>query len=202
MGKTKAAVKKVPAVKKDVKPEVKKDAKEEVKATVRLKEPFMSLKPGVYEVEAFTGDGNPIVKTANGPVTVALDLVDVIPLKGTKAAALPIVEGKKKQLEMKDPHADADFYVDPSGQMTINKIDTPMGKLAQRIIRADIEINKITSECDRQIEKIMRERSEDEEVMMSEMKKLGSKKITVLGKVIVYKLGKPTHDCLEIKDQK
>lgn len=184
MGKTKAAVKKVPAVKSDVKPEAKKDTKETVKATVRLKEAFMSLNKGVYEVEAYTGDGNPILKTDKGPVTVALDLVDVVPVKGKKVAPAPVVKGQMEIPQDKKP-----YYIDSNGQMTIKNIDAPWGLQAQECIKAE----KAIEVAQQNFNKLMSK-------MMADMKKDKLNKIKVLGRVFVYMPPKQSEEKLVIKD--
>lgn len=71
---------------------------------------------------------------------------------------------------------DQDFYLDPYGQLTINKIDSPIGLQCQDLIRAEMEIEKAQARFDGLVE-----------ALMKVMQERGLSKIAVLGKTIIYK---------------
>ena len=75
------------------------------------------------------------------------------------------VDEKQQQFGSPD-----DFYLDPYGQMTINKIDSPIGLLCQDVIRAEMEVAKAQEALEAMVKSFMKM-----------MKDKGLKKITVLG---------------------
>lgn len=84
---------------------------------------------------------------------------------------------------------DAPYYMDPHGQMTINKIDSPLGKLAQKLISAEMAVENAKEV----FEDVCTE-------MMKEMQTDRIKKIKVLGRSIVYQDAKMTEPKIIIKD--
>ena len=110
----------------------------------------------------------------------------------TAEAPKKMKSAEKQQNFVKEEQDKMDFYVDPYGQMTINRIDTPLGKLAQRIIQAKIDIRRLEEQM-----------VEDEDVLMKEMKNMKPKavsKIKVLGHQLVYQEARTTAAKLIIKD--
>lgn len=158
----------------------------ETGAIVLLTQKHENVEPGKYTVEGYNAEGNPILKTESGRIDVPLELIEVIK-PGKKGKVSNKAHKDKQQTFIKDD--DKDFYIDPYGQMTINKIDTPLGKLAQRIIQGSLDIRRIEVQM-----------TEDEDVMMKEMKKQKVTKITVLGHRIDYQEAKTTNPKLIIKD--
>jgi acetate kinase len=83
-----------------------------------------------------------------------------------------------------------DFYIDPYGQMTINKIDSPIGLKCQELITAEMKVNdakEAFENCANEFMKVMQEH--------------GLKKITVLGKKVVYQEPKLSEAKVVIKGQ-
>jgi len=83
-----------------------------------------------------------------------------------------------------------DFYIDPYGQMTINRIDSPIGLKCQVLIAA--EMNVVSAK-----EKFEACAND----FMEAMQEHGLKKITVLGKKIVYQEPKLSEAKVVIKGQ-
>ena len=81
-----------------------------------------------------------------------------------------------------------DFYIDPYGQMTINKIDSPIGLKCQELIAAEMKVEEAKEELDFCCNTFMK--------MMQEY---GLKKITVLGKKVIYQEPKLSEAKLVIK---
>lgn len=165
-------------------------------AMVRLTVQHLVLTPGEYEVDGFNASGDPILKSEKGLVNVPLEKIEVIKSaskdKKSKPADKSTVEPAKKQPTLQQTFIkddDKPFYIDPYGQMTINKIDTPLGKLAQRIIQAELDMRRLEEQM-----------TEDEDVMMKEMKKDKVNKIRVLGHTIIYQPSRTTNEKLIIKD--
>jgi hypothetical protein len=153
-------------------------------AIVNLIQKHDGLEPGRYEVAGYNASGDPILKTDKGCVNVPLEKVEIV----KPAAGSAVKPAKDAQQTFIKPD-DRDFYIDPYGQMTINKIDTPLGKLAQRIIQGQLDTRRIEEQM-----------TEDEDVMMKEMKKQKVQKIKVLGHQLVYQEAKTACAKLVIKD--
>jgi len=173
------------------------------KGTVRLTKAHLGLIPGMYDSDGVNLAGDVIlIDAVRGRINVPLDKIEIVkPAKSeTKSASRETkqpksetpVPAKGKPSEKQDSfikNDDKPFYIDPYGQMTINKIDTPIGKLAQRIIQAQLDIRRLEEQM-----------TEDEDVMMKEMKTQKVTKITVLGHRLVYQEAKTTAAKLIVKD--
>lgn len=83
-----------------------------------------------------------------------------------------------------------DFYLDPHGQMTINRIDSPIGLKCQELIKAEMKVEEAREElefCRKTFAKLMHDNN--------------LKKITVLGKKVLYKEAKLTEAKIVIKGE-
>jgi hypothetical protein len=83
---------------------------------------------------------------------------------------------------------DDDFYIDPHGQMTINRIDSPIGLKVQELMKAEMGVEKAKEEFDFCCV-----------TMMKQMQAHGLKKITVLGKKVLYQEPKLSEAKIVIK---